>query len=71
MCSPKSPFAPKNRRQRVIANLSLVIALLLSNFAHPSSQFHRNWLHLLCGMLLGISVALSICVLRSARRLRT
>jgi len=70
MCSPGKPFAPKSRRQRRLTNLFLAIGLPLSSFTHPASQFHRNWLALLSGVLVGIAVAVSVCLFRFARCLR-
>jgi hypothetical protein len=67
MCSPNSEFSPKNRRQRALVNLSLAIALLMSSFAHPAGQSHRNWPHLVSGLVLGVAIAVGICLFRSAR----
>jgi hypothetical protein len=53
-----------------IGNISLVIGLLLWLFVHPSGQMERNWLHGACGLLLGISIAISIFVFVIARRCR-
>lgn len=68
MCVPIQQLDPKTRRLRAIANVSLVIGLLLWIFVHPTGQFERNWLHAVCGFLLGMSITINLFGLRSARR---
>jgi ethanolamine ammonia-lyase large subunit len=51
-----------------MGNVSLVVGLLLSAFVHPDSQIVRNWLHGICGFLLGISIAINLCALIRCRR---
>ena len=60
-----------NARRRVaLANGALAVGLLLRLFAHPASAMALNWLDALVGFLLGISVAVNLFGLRSARRCR-
>jgi zinc transporter ZupT len=44
----------------VLANLSLAVGLLLFVFVHPAGQVERNWLHAVCGFLLGVSIAVNL-----------
>ena len=68
MCVPYSQQDPQSRRLMVIGNLCLVAGLLLWNFAHPATQIEKNCLHALTGLLMGISIAINLYVLRFARR---
>jgi hypothetical protein len=73
MCIPNRQLNPKARRNRAIANASLVAGLLLWNsvrwnWIHPSSQIELNYLDAMCGLLMGISIGINLFVLRSARR---
>jgi hypothetical protein len=43
-----------------LANISLVIGLLLWFFVHPVGQVERNWLHAICGFLLGLSITVNL-----------
>jgi hypothetical protein len=61
---------PKTRRLLAIGNLCLAAGLLLWNFARPSSKIEQDWLHGVCGMLLGISIGINLFGLRFARRCR-
>jgi hypothetical protein len=49
---------------RAIGNITLVIGLLLWPFVHPSGQVERNWLHAVCGLLLGVSISINLLTLR-------
>jgi len=61
---------PKFRLSFLIANLSLVLSLLLELFAHPSGQLAKDWLHALCGFLLGISIVINLKLVLARRRAR-
>jgi hypothetical protein len=61
---------PKARFTLFIANISLVVGLLLEQFAHPAGQMERNWLHGVCGFLLGLSITINLRSLILARRRR-
>jgi hypothetical protein len=50
--------------------MSLVVGLLLWLFVHPSGQIEKNWLHAVCGFLLGLSVTINLMGLVFARRCR-
>jgi hypothetical protein len=52
----------------VMGNVSLVVGLLLWNFVHPSNSAERNWLHGVCGVMLGASIGINLFALRLARR---
>ena len=58
----------KSRIPLMIANSSLAIGLLLKQFVHPSSQMGTNWLHAVCGFLLGLSIALNLKLVLARRR---
>ena len=51
---------PGARGRMVLANISLVIGLLLWLFVHPAGQIEQNWLHAICGFLLGLSIAVNL-----------
>jgi hypothetical protein len=70
MSSAYRNLDPKARRQIAIANLSLAVGLLLILFVHPSGNIGRNWLHVLSGFLLGLSIAINLFVFRFASRCR-
>jgi len=53
-------FDPRARRRMALANISLVIGLLLWLFVHPAGQIEQNWLHAICGFLLGVSIAVNL-----------
>jgi hypothetical protein len=73
MCIPNRQLDPKARRIRVIGNVCLVAGLLLWNFdqwhwLQVSGQIERNWLHGVCGLLLGVSIGINLFGLRCGRR---
>jgi hypothetical protein len=70
MCIPNRLLDRKTRRLMAIGNIALVIGLLLWLFVHPAAQTERNWLHAVCGFLLGFSITISLYGLRFARRNR-
>lgn len=70
MCMPHRQLNMKTRRLVVIANVSLAIGLLLWNFVHPSDQIERNWVHGVCGFLLGVSIAINLFGVILAHRCR-
>jgi hypothetical protein len=70
MCIPIRQLDPKARRLLAIGNISLVIALLLRLFVHSSGQIERNWLHAVCGFLIGLSITINLMQLVFARRCR-
>jgi hypothetical protein len=70
MCIPIRQLDPKTRRLLAIGNISLVVGLLLWLFVHPSGQIEKNWLHAVCGFLLGLSVTINLMGLVFARRCR-
>jgi hypothetical protein len=70
MCIPIRQLDPKTRRLLAIGNMSLVVGLLLWLFVHPSGQIEKNWLHAVCGFLLGLSVTINLMGLVFARRCR-
>ena len=45
---------PKMRSKMALASISLIIGLLLWLFVHPTGQIEQNWLHAVCGFLLGV-----------------
>jgi hypothetical protein len=67
---PNRQLDPKTRRLLAIGNMSLVVGLLLWLFVHPSGQIEKNWLHAVCGFLLGLSVTINLMGLVFARRCR-
>ena len=68
MCIPIRQLDPKTRRLLAIGNMSLVVGLLLWLFVHPSGQIEKNWLHAVCGFLLGLSITINLMGLIFARR---
>ena len=68
MCSPNR-LDPKSRFSLFIANISLVIGLLLWNF-RMEVHVNRNWLHAVCGFLLGLSITMNLKSCIRARRNR-
>ena len=70
MCIPNQKLDKKSRRLMALANISLVIGLLLWLFVHPTVQIEKNWLHAVCGFLLGLSVTINLFGLWFARRCR-
>lgn len=68
MCSPNR-VDPRSRFPFVIANLSLAVGLLLWNF-RLYIHVNQNWLHGVCGFLLGISITMNLRRLIMARRRR-
>jgi hypothetical protein len=70
MFIPIRQLDPKTRRLLAIGNMSLVVGLLLWLFVHPSGQIEKNWLHAVCGFLLGLSVTINLMGLVFARRCR-
>jgi hypothetical protein len=67
---PNRQLDPKTRRLLAIGNISLVVGLLLWLFVHPSGQIEKNWLHAVCGFLLGLSATINLMGLVFARRCR-
>ena len=70
MCIPNQQLNRKTRSLMAIGNIALVIGLLLWLFVHPAAQVERNWLHAVCGFLLGLSITFNLYGLWSARRNR-
>ncbi|MGD0097036.1 MAG: hypothetical protein ABSB60_11105 [Terracidiphilus sp.] len=68
MCLGHRQLGPRARGRMALANISLVIGLLLWFFVHPAGQIERNWLHAICGFLLGLSITVNLFGLWSARR---
>jgi hypothetical protein len=68
MYFPNRNLNPRDRVIFQIGNFSLVAGLLLWMFVHPASQIEKNWLHAICGFLLGLSITISLLRLRFARR---
>jgi hypothetical protein len=68
MCIPIDQLDPKSRHMRAMGNIALIIGLLLWLLFHPSGQIERNWLHFVCGLLLGLSICINLFGLRLARR---
>lgn len=58
------------RRRIALANGALAVGLLLRLFVHPANAMARNWLDAVVGCLLGLSLAVNLFGLRSARRCR-
>ena len=58
MCSPNR-LNTNSRIWLFVANISLVIGLLLWTF-RLEIHVNRNWLHAVCGFLLGISIAMNL-----------
>ncbi|HMD77022.1 MAG TPA: hypothetical protein VKG86_06580 [Terracidiphilus sp.] len=76
MCIADRQLDPKTRRLMVIANLSFILAILLSNserwnWVHGFSQFELNWLHAFTGFFFGLYIAIMFFGLRTARRCGT
>jgi hypothetical protein len=59
---------PRARRRMLLANVSLVIGLLLWLFVHPASPIEKNWLHVICGFLLGLSITVNLLNVWSSSR---
>jgi hypothetical protein len=59
---------PRFRRLFAIANLSMAAGLLLKLFVHPSNPLANDWLHAICGFLLGLAIAIDLSVFIVARR---
>ena len=62
MCVPYSQRAPRTRRQRFVANLTLVAGLLLWSFVLTSNLAPhpwRPWITVLTGLLLSISIGVN------------
>jgi len=69
MCIPNRQLGPKARHLRAVANISLILGLTPWIFREyiPLSQ---NWLHAVCGFLLGLFITINLFWLRRARRYR-
>lgn len=61
-------FDPKARGRMALANISLVFGLLLWLFVHPAGQVERDWLHAICGFLLGVSIVVNLLTFWSSKR---
>jgi hypothetical protein len=70
MCIPNQKLDKKTRCLMALANISLVLGLSLWLCVHPTAQIEKNWLHAICGFLLGFNVTVNLCRLRVARRCR-
>ncbi len=70
MCIPNQKHDKKTRRLTALANFSLVFGLALWLLVHPTVQIEKNWLHGICGFLLGFSITVNLIGLRCARRNR-
>ncbi len=73
MCISNRQLDPKTRRWMVIANLSMILGILLSNsvrwnWVHGISQMELNWLHAFTGFFYGLYIAIMFFGLRGARR---
>ncbi|MGA9668919.1 MAG: hypothetical protein WBQ94_06905 [Terracidiphilus sp.] len=58
----------KSRLTLTIGNIALSSGLILWVFVHPSTQVEKDWLHGLCGFLLGLSITINLFMLRFAGR---
>jgi hypothetical protein len=67
MCVPNRQLDPRTRRWMTLGNFSLVAGLLLWTFRSyiPAGP---DWLHPVCGFLLGLSIGINLFRLRLARR---
>ncbi|MFP5237738.1 MAG: hypothetical protein ACLGSD_17720 [Acidobacteriota bacterium] len=54
----------KTRNIMASANLCLVTALVLWLLVHPASHGFKDAIHFLCGLLLGVSIALNLHAIR-------
>ena len=68
MCIPIDQLDPKSRHMRAMGNIALIIGLLLWLLFHPSGQIERNWLHFVCGLLVGLSIGINLFGLWRAQR---
>jgi hypothetical protein len=73
MCLNHRQLDPKSRRRMIIANVSFILGILLSNserwdWVHGLSQFELNWFHAFSGFFLGLYIAIILFGLRGARR---
>jgi hypothetical protein len=69
MCLNHRQLDPQSRRRIVVANLSLILAILLWNserwnWVHTSSQFQKNWLDAITGFLFGLYITINLIILR-------
>lgn len=73
MCLFRRQLDPQTRRRMVVANLSLIFGILLSNserwgWIHPSSHFEQNWLDAITGFLFGLYITITLLGIWGARR---
>ena len=61
----------KSRKLYSSAVACLVVGLLLPISFHPVTQFNRNLLHFVCGLLLGLSMSMNLSLVwKNSRRRR-
>jgi type II secretory pathway component PulM len=58
----------RTRRLMALGNACLAVGLMLYTFVHPSSQGARDLTQRFSGLLLGVSIWISLFALRFARR---
>jgi hypothetical protein len=62
----------KSRKLYSFAAACLALGLLLPMSFHPVTEFNRNLLHFVCGLLIGMSLSINLgMVWRSSRQRRT
>jgi len=66
MCIPIGQRSVKDRVLFGIANIALCIGIALPYLVHAEGAA-RNWLHGICGLLLGISIGIKLFGLRFGR----
>ena len=67
MCIPYRQLDSKGRRRVALLNLCLIAGLLLPLVVHPTGKLEQDWLHGVCGVLLGIYIGVNLFTLRFAR----
>jgi hypothetical protein len=67
MCIPYGQLDPKSRRILGIGNFSLPAGLLLWIF-RSYIPVEQDWLHGVCGLLLGLSIGINLMMMRRQRR---
>jgi hypothetical protein len=67
MCVPYRLLDPKSRFILGIGNFSLVAALLLRLFVHPSSSIGEDWFDGVSGFLLAFYITINFAILRRQR----
>jgi hypothetical protein len=68
MCILVGKQSWKGRSLRAVANIALCIGLVLPYFIHPAGQRSADWLDGIRGLLIGMSLAMNLFIIRFGRR---